>query len=109
MLCGSCGGEAERSVELPSLKFDILAEKAKKAEDAKMQELKNVKLSTGSQRGRRSGFWVARSKNYLKALSSATGGRKRTSSTGPSSSNPTSTQSRSQSTWYATSERLLCS
>ena len=40
-------------------KFDTHAEKAKNSKNTKLQELKNVKLSTGSQCGKRSGVgWL---------------------------------------------------
>ena len=65
-------------------KFDILAEKGKKSNNTKLQELKECQASSGSTFSARKTQrrWVALSNNYLKALSSAIGGRKRTSSNG---------------------------
>ena len=66
-------------------KFDILAEKAKNSEDIRVASVggtSSIQVAPPSQRGRRSGVgWLGQT-GCLKALSSAIGGRGRTSFSG---------------------------
>ena len=73
-------------------KFDILAEEAKKSEDSSIQELEECQAFKWLPSAEDAAAFSGLVKGYLNVLSSASGGRGRTSSNGPSSSHLTSNQ-----------------
>ena len=73
-------------------KFDILAEKAKISEDIRLHVLEGCQAFKWLPSAEDAAALSGLVKGCLKAFSSASGGRGRTSSNGPSSSHPTSPQ-----------------
>ena len=77
-------------------KFDRLAEMAKNSEDIRLQELETCQAFKWPPSAEEAAASAGLVKGCLKALSSASGGRRRTSPNGPSSSHPKSTQQKKQ-------------
>ena len=77
-------------------KFDRFAEKATNSEDIRLQELEERQAFKSLLSEESAVAFGGLANGCIKALSSASGVRGRTSSNGPSSSHPTSTQGRSK-------------
>ena len=77
-------------------KFDRLAEKAKNSEDIRLQELEECQAFKWLLSAEDAATLGGLVKGCLRALSSACGGRGRTSSNGPSSSHPSTSQQKKQ-------------
>ena len=85
LLCGSFGGEAVRSVEVPSLsEVRHTRREGEEFRGHRLQELEECQAFSWLSAQKTQRRWVAWPKGRLKGLSSASGGRGRTSSNGAS-------------------------